>query len=424
MYRDGTTGLGLKGVVRVAIEERGGQFVRLAHDIYSHPEKAFAETMASSWIAALLSAEGFEVEAGVCGLATAFIASAGSGPLHVALCAEYDACGDGPSHECGHHLVAGAAVAAAVGLTGALGSLPVRVSVVGTSREHPFQVGRPWATCVCAGKITLLEGNAFDGIHAVLSVHPGRGSSTRFLPSFAGQRLRAHFIAQPTASGAAPQTQHPASPESLASIRRALREPPFGVVCASTISTLQTETLLAARSVAELADLRASTRAWLEAAASSAGVTVKVTESEPVAELRQDPELTRLYRANSTALRDPSDELHTSSSSWAPLLRSVLWTDLGNVSRVIPTICATFGIDREAGRTEVPVALRTDSDEAYRAMLDSAVALAWTVIDLATRSPSLDYLLRARARLEAVSADGSAAPTRPGGRHSRGGPAY
>ena len=54
---------------------------------------------------------------GCYGLPTAVRATVGSGPLHVALCAEYDAL-PGIGHACGHNVIAAAAVGAGLGLAG------------------------------------------------------------------------------------------------------------------------------------------------------------------------------------------------------------------------------------------------------------------------------------------------------------------
>ena len=60
-------------------------------DIHAHPELGYEEERASLWLAEMLADAGFAVETGVCDLPTAFIARAGSGPLHIAICCEYDA---------------------------------------------------------------------------------------------------------------------------------------------------------------------------------------------------------------------------------------------------------------------------------------------------------------------------------------------
>lgn len=80
-----------KDEVRDAIYAQRDQFIRLAHEIHTHPQLAFAEEYAASRITEFLFNEGFDVRTGVYGMPTAFVATIGSGPLHVAFCAEYNA---------------------------------------------------------------------------------------------------------------------------------------------------------------------------------------------------------------------------------------------------------------------------------------------------------------------------------------------
>ena len=62
----------------------------LSHRIHAHPELGFEEEKACGWLADALDGAGFQVQRGVTGLETAFIAKAGHGPLHIGICAEYD----------------------------------------------------------------------------------------------------------------------------------------------------------------------------------------------------------------------------------------------------------------------------------------------------------------------------------------------
>src|SRR5262245_12514787 len=114
-----------KAGAREQIDQQREELIALSHRIHAHPEVGWEEEHASTWLAELLDAAGFAVETGVCDVPTAFRARAGSGPLHVAICAEYDAL-PGIGHACGHNLIAamalGAGLAAArvaddVGLT-------------------------------------------------------------------------------------------------------------------------------------------------------------------------------------------------------------------------------------------------------------------------------------------------------------------
>src|SRR5208283_1847433 len=89
--------------------------VALSHAIHGHPETAFEEDQACDWTAGYLAEGGFSVTRGVAGLPTAFSAEIGSGPLVVAVCAEYDAL-PGVGHACGHNIIAASAVGAGLGL--------------------------------------------------------------------------------------------------------------------------------------------------------------------------------------------------------------------------------------------------------------------------------------------------------------------
>src|SRR5258708_32542199 len=82
--------------------------VALSHRLHAHPELGFEEEFACSWLADELAGHGFRVERGVCALPTAWTATAGTGPLVIGICAEYDAL-PGIGHACGHHVIAAAA---------------------------------------------------------------------------------------------------------------------------------------------------------------------------------------------------------------------------------------------------------------------------------------------------------------------------
>src|SRR3546814_20559763 len=93
---------------------------QVAHEIWEHPELGYLETRASKLLQDELAAAGFEVQAGIAGMPTAFVASAGNGkgPV-IALHAEMDALpgrsqaalpehaphdGQDAGHSCGHNL--------------------------------------------------------------------------------------------------------------------------------------------------------------------------------------------------------------------------------------------------------------------------------------------------------------------------------
>src|SRR2546423_11326083 len=105
----------VKAAARAAFDRVESELVALSHRIHAHPEIKWEEERACAWLAEALDGYGFGVESGICDLPTAFQATAGSGPLHVVVCAEYDAL-PGIGHACGHNIIA----APPVGAGGAL----------------------------------------------------------------------------------------------------------------------------------------------------------------------------------------------------------------------------------------------------------------------------------------------------------------
>src|SRR5713226_8779694 len=137
--------------------------IALSHRIHAHPELGYEEEKAASWLSETLADAGFAVEKGICDLPTAFVARAGKGPLHIAICAEYD-CLPGIGHACGHNIIAAMGVGAAIAAARVADDLGLTISLIGTPAE---EVGDR------AGKVLMLERGAFDGVHAAMKVHPG-----------------------------------------------------------------------------------------------------------------------------------------------------------------------------------------------------------------------------------------------------------
>src|SRR2546430_10043390 len=142
------------------VDQRRDDLVRLSHRVHAANETSFEERRSSDMVAGLLSDAGFRVEMGACDLETAFVATAGSGPLTIGICAEYDAL-PGIGHACGHNVIAAAAAGAGIALAEAADDLGITVRVLGTPAEEGG-----------GGKILMLDRGAFDGVHAAMMVHP------------------------------------------------------------------------------------------------------------------------------------------------------------------------------------------------------------------------------------------------------------
>ena len=100
-----------KEAARERVEQARDELVALSHRIHANPELGFEEEQACAWLCELLDGAGLQVERGVGDLPTAFAARAGSGPLHVVVCAEYDAL-PAVGHACGHNVIAAMAAGA------------------------------------------------------------------------------------------------------------------------------------------------------------------------------------------------------------------------------------------------------------------------------------------------------------------------
>jgi metal-dependent amidase/aminoacylase/carboxypeptidase family protein len=436
-----------KDKVRDAIYAQRDRFVRLAHEIHEHPQLAFTEEYAAARIAEVLADEGFAVRTGVFGLPTAFIPSFGNGPLHVAFCAEYDALPpsclfdrskppdlmevwlsperqDTPlRHACGHNLIAGAATAAATGLRDIADEVGLTVSVFGTPGEELAGLPEPPTSIRGPGKALLFEAGAFEGVHAALMVHPSLSPYGVIIPSKAHVRLRARF----TRAGAGGHVLGEAEMRRLEeALKRSIislhQVPAFYFAQPEGEGTdAQADFLWIATTLDEANRAREPVRRCFEEAASSVGVAVEVTDYLPLPEMRHDPILAAAYRKNAEALsrvrgRDENiqEELRKILPWWARIIKRFFpglvapslfldkypvevtyGTDLANVSQVIPAIHPFIGIGGMAAPHSAEFAAQADTDEAYRAMLDGGVALAWTALDAATDPALKAYLLEA-----------------------------
>ena len=95
-------------------------------------------------VAGQLSDNGFHVTQRYCDIDTAFAAQIGSGDLHIALCAEYDAL-PGLGHACGHNLISAITVGAALALAPVVDDLGLTLTVIGTPAEEGAARSSCWS---------------------------------------------------------------------------------------------------------------------------------------------------------------------------------------------------------------------------------------------------------------------------------------
>jgi amidohydrolase len=382
----------VRDAVRRAVVADTEALTALSRRIHAAPELAFEEERAAVWVGDALDAAGFAVERGACDLPTAFVARAGSGPLHVALCAEYDAL-PGIGHACGHNLIAAIAVGAATALRRVADDVGLTVRVVGTPAEERG-----------GGKVVLLKRGAFEGVHAALMVHPAPlDTAEPVMLAWSGLEVRYHGRAA-HASAFPEQGINAADALTVAQtaiglLRQHLRptDRVHGIVthageAANVIPAFASaEYTVRARTLADLTHVRDRVARCFEAGALATGARLElVADDRPYAEVVHDRDLAACYRRNAEALGRRFPDLGGLADRFAGS------TDMGNVSQVVPSIHPTIGIDSLPAVNHQPeFAAHCVTAAAERALLDAAVALAWTALDCAT-DPARAARLRAR----------------------------
>jgi amidohydrolase len=363
----------------------------LSHRLHAHPELGFEEENASLWLSEALREAGFEVERGVCGMPTAFSARSGHGPLHVAICAEYDAL-PGIGHACGHNLIAAMAIGAGIAAAKVADEVGLTVHVLGTPAE---EVGN------ASGKVLMLERGGFAGIHAAMMVHPAPAemlearliAASMFDVRYTGKE--AHASATPELGINAADALTVAQ-TSIGLLRQHLRptDRVHGITThggdAPNVVPAHTSAryIVRADTLEELKDVRKRVYCCFEAGAVATGAKLEILGGDkPYADVRYDHEISGVYRRNAEALGRQFPTL-------PPILaRLAASTDMGNVSQVIPSIHPMIGLNTLPAANHQPeFTAHCVTPVADKAALDGSLAMAWTAIDLAT-TPEL------RARL-------------------------
>ena len=379
-----------KDVTRQTLERQRTALVELSHRIHAHPELGFEEERACGWMCEILGGAGFKVERGICDLPTAFAARAGSGPLHLTICAEYD-CLPAIGHACGHNIIAAMGAGAGISLAKVADDLGLTVTVLGTPAE---EVGEG------AGKVLMLERGAFKGTHFAMMVHPapvdmavppfvalaqfdvrytGKEAHASAFPERGVNAADALVVAQ-VAIGLL--RQHINSTDRIHGIVTKGGDAP-NVIPAHTAARY----MVRARDIGGLKEIRERVLRCFEAGATATGAKLEVVGgAKPYANLVSDQELAALYRSNGEALgrtfMTPSGDLGRAAGS----------TDMGNVSLVFPTIHPVIGINSLPAVNHQPEFTACCATEAAdKAVFDGALAMAWTAIDAAS-----DAKLRAR----------------------------
>lgn len=170
-----------------------------ALQIWKYAEVGYKEVKSSALHQQHLKEAGFQVEVGVAGIPTAFVATYGSGKPVIAILAEYDAlpglaqqaipektpiAGQDAGHGCGHHLFGTASVAAGIEIK----KLIEAKKITGTVKVFgcPAEEGG-------SGKVYMVRAGLFNDVDVAVHWHPGDANSITMTSALANTSAKFRF---------------------------------------------------------------------------------------------------------------------------------------------------------------------------------------------------------------------------------------
>jgi amidohydrolase len=159
-----------KNIIQKEVDNLSRMLIDLSDTIHGNPELGLKEFKAVELLTSKIESLGFQVEKGVAGLNTAFIATYRSkkpGPK-IAFLAEYD-CVPGLGHACGHNIIAASSFGAAAVMKKAVDQFGGTVALYGTPDEEAVDAVSK------GGKVIMAEAGLFNDVDAALMMHPIAG---------------------------------------------------------------------------------------------------------------------------------------------------------------------------------------------------------------------------------------------------------
>jgi len=370
----------LKEKLKAELEIRRSELVRLSSDIHDNPELGFQEVKAVSWLSNYLENNGFCVEKGVAGLATAFQATYGEGKPKIAVLAEYDAL-PGIGHGCGHNIIAASAVGAGVASKIVVDNLGGSIIVLGTPGEETF-----------GGKIDMIKAGIFDDVDVAMMVHPSVLNMAIYR-TLACLPLEVEFFGK-----AVHAAIHPAEGvnaleaiiiafNSINSLRQHIKEQAriHGIITNGGEAPNVVPAYSAAKFIirapdyAYLEELQGKVLNCFKGASLASGARLKYRWGEKIyAPIKNNVAMARLFSDNLELLGRKLDIF----DSQGPFGSS----DIGNVSEVVPSMHPVVAI------ASPPVSLHSTefasaaaSEAGHQGLLDAAKAMAMTAVDIIGR---------------------------------------
>ena len=301
------------------------------------------------------------------------------------ICAEYDALPE-IGHACGHNIIGSSSVGAGLALSGLADDLGFRVSVLGTPAEESG-----------GGKVDLIRAGAFEDADLALMVHPAPMEVVDW-PTLACATIKVAYHGREAHASMAPARGLNALDAinlaymAVAALRQHIlpTERIHGIIthggdAPNVVPKLTRGTwFVRAANRADLELLKERVVRCFEAGAVATGCELEIEfPANDYGPVRTNPTLAAIYETNLHAIGRtavPRESVAAQAGS----------TDMGNVSEVVPSIHPLMSIDSHpAVNHQAAFAAHTVSPAGDRAILDAALAIAWTVIDAVTDPEAL-----------------------------------
>lgn len=400
----------VKAAVRRAVEGAADEIIRLARDIYDHPEPGFTEERTSRVVAQALTKAGVNPETQIAITGLKGVRSYnGAGPT-VGVLGELDALRapghpgadpvSGVAHACGHHSQLGALVGAAIGLgvPEVAATLSGRVAFMATPAEEFIDIGMRWALLetghlgLLSGKQEMIRLGAFDDVDMAMMVHTSSsGAQRRFIVGGTSNAHVVHyvrFLGKAAHAGGAPHHGVNALQAAMLALMavNAQRETfeaddrirVHGIITRGGVATnavpaeVVYEGRVRGRTMQAVEKIAARVENCYRAGALAIGAELEIVAIPGYLPLENNPVLARLFSANvaSEFGKDSvvSQAAHTNAGGS---------TDMGDLSQIMPVLHPYVAAADGTGH-----GIDYVISDYRRAVVDSATALALTVVDL------------------------------------------
>ena len=363
-----------------AIDAAADDLIDVSRQIHDRPELCYEEHFAAETLTRYLKTLAIDAQRPTGGLETAFRAEFGSAPQpKIAILAEYDALPNG--HACGHNLIAGAALGAALGLAAVSERLPGQVVLIGTPAEEGG-----------GGKIFMIEDGVFTDIDAAMMFHPF-DRNVLVNTALANQRITFTFEGKNSHAAVAPWDGSSALSgviqtfNLIDSARLHFRDGTriHGIITeggdAVNIIPKRAQALFSVRALTAsyLEEVIARVKQCAQAAAMATGTQLTIEARRGYKDMRDNMTMARRLGEHLERLGVACPERDPSAGFGS--------TDMGNVSYEVPSIHPYLSIC-DIGDTichQDAFVERAQSPRGFETMLNAAKSMALTAHDLLTQ---------------------------------------